>query len=309
MGHGIDELALELVDVASGLRFPEGPIAIGDRTLVVEIEGRRLTEVLPDGRTETVAELGGGPNGAALGPDGAVYVCNNGGYFRYEDTGGINIPHAGAEGWEQGSIQRVDLVEGTAETLYTECDGRRLLAPNDLVFDTHGGFWFTDHGVRADDPDGRPTVLYATADGSTMRAVITGLDAPNGIGLSPDGSTMYVAETYRARLWSWAVTGPGEVAGGTLDDATLVHDAEGTALFDSLAVASDGSVCVATLLTGGITIVRPDGDPSFVPTGDPMTTNICFGGPDLRTAWITGSGTGRLLECTWPVAGLGLAHR
>src|SRR5438046_8788295 len=67
--------------LATGLEFPEGPVAMPDGSVVlVEIRGRRLTRVWPDGRKQVVAEMPGGPNGAALGPDGKMYVCNNGGF-------------------------------------------------------------------------------------------------------------------------------------------------------------------------------------------------------------------------------------
>ena len=67
--------------IAIGLRFPEGPVAMKDGSIVlVEIERQTVTRVQPDGRTEVVAHTGGGPNGLAVGPDGAFYVCNNGGF-------------------------------------------------------------------------------------------------------------------------------------------------------------------------------------------------------------------------------------
>jgi gluconolactonase len=83
----------ELIEVAAGLRFPEGPIAMPDGSVVVvEMFGPRLTRVLPDGRTEVIAEIPGGPNGAAVGPDGAVYVCNNGGCFTEVQVEGLSFP-------------------------------------------------------------------------------------------------------------------------------------------------------------------------------------------------------------------------
>ena len=67
--------------IATDLEFPEGPVVMPDGSVVlVEIRGQRLTRVWPDGRKEVVAEIPGGPNGAALGPDGKMYVCNNGGF-------------------------------------------------------------------------------------------------------------------------------------------------------------------------------------------------------------------------------------
>ena len=110
-----------------------------------------------------------------------------------------------------GSIQRVELATGRVETLYTACDGRPLRGPNDLVFDAQGGFWFTDHGkTRPRDRD-RTGVFYALPDGSSIREVIFPLDAPNGIGLSPDGRRLYVAETHTGRVFWWEIVGPGVV--------------------------------------------------------------------------------------------------
>jgi gluconolactonase len=77
--------------------------------------------------------------------------------------------------------------------------------------------------------------------------------------------------------------------------------------FDSLAVDADGNVCVATILNGGITTISPDGSCiTHTPTGDIATTNICFGGENLETAYITLSGSGRLVSMQWPVPGLAL---
>src|SRR6185437_5933017 len=72
----------EIRTIATGLRFPEGPVAMKDGSVVlVEIERQTVTRVRPDGSTEVIAHTGGGPNGLAVGPDGAFYVCNNGGFM------------------------------------------------------------------------------------------------------------------------------------------------------------------------------------------------------------------------------------
>jgi gluconolactonase len=83
----------------------------------------------------------------------------------------------------------------------------------------------------------------------------------------------------------------------------------GLRLLDSLAVDSAGNVCVATLINGGITVISPDGvSVEFIPTGDPLITNICFGGPDLKTAYITLTSTGKLVAMDWPRPGLKLHY-
>src|SRR6187551_2196793 len=74
--------------IATGLRYPEGPVALADGSvLVVELAGEALKRVRPDGRVDVVAKIPGSPNGAAMGPGGKVYVCNNGG-LKFIDVGG-----------------------------------------------------------------------------------------------------------------------------------------------------------------------------------------------------------------------------
>lgn len=305
--------------VTDGLRFPEGPVAMPDGSVVVvEINAGRVTRVRPDGAKELVAETGGGPNGAAVGPDGGLYVCNDGG-FAWTDLGGFLLPFGPGDvtqpdDYVGGSIQRIDLATGAVDTLYTECDGVALKGPNDIVFDPGGGFWFTDHGKVREREEDRGAVHYALPDGSSITEAAFPLHAPNGVGLSPSGDRLYVAETHTGRLWSWDVAAPGELvrsapfgAGGT-----LVAGLAGYQLFDSLAVEEGGNVCVATLAVGGISVISPDGDVEYVPLPDefaePLITNICFGGDDLRTAFMTLSGSGRLLACEWPRPGLPLAY-
>jgi gluconolactonase len=301
-----------LREVAKGLRFPEGPVALSDGdVLVVEIQAGTVKRIASDGTQTVVARTGPGPNGLALGPEGQLYVCVNGG-FSWHELGDLTFPGDQAADYRQGAIQRVDLASGKVEDLYTACDGRPLRGPNDLVFDDAGGFWFTDHGkMRARDRD-RTGVFYARADGSLIREVIHPLDAPNGIGLAPDGKRLYVAETFTGRVWYWDVVGPGEIVGAQPfgpAGGTLLAGLPGFQLLDSLAVDAEGNVCVATLVNGGITVIAPDGTVlEHVAMPDPVTTNICFGGHDLRTAYITLSATGRLVACEWPRPGVRLNY-
>lgn len=301
-------------DICAGLQFPEGPVAMSDGSIVlVEIGRGTVTRVTPAGEAEVVAELGGGPNGAAIGPDGKLYVCNNGAAFDYVDMEGITVPVQPPTNHSGGRIERVDLDSGAFEVVYDSCDGRPLRGPNDLVFDSHGGFYFTDHGIRDHRTSDRTGVFYAQADGSSIAEIIMPLDAPNGIGLSPDGTRVYVAETYTACVWWWELEAPGKAkpAEGLLPHGgTLLNRLPGFQFLDSLGVDGEGNVAVATLGSGGITSLSPDDGAivEFVETGDLLTTNICWGGEDLRTAYITLSATGRLAETEWARPGLELAY-
>lgn len=298
----------EVQEITSSLEFPEGPIAMPDGSvLLVEIKRGTLTRVDPSGAKQVVAELGGGPNGAAFGPDGMVYVCNNGG-FEWLELEGLTIPGDEPENYTGGMIQRVDPNSGRVETLYTECGGHPLKGPNDIVFDAYGGFWFTDLGKSRKREMDRGGLYYALPDGSQIREVVYPLFTPNGVGLSPDGKRVYVAETMTARVYYWEIVGPGEIKhAGFPNGGTLLFGAPGLQWFDSLAVEAGGAVCVATILNGGITRISPDGQHvEHFPTADPLTTNICFGGSDMRTAFVTLSGTGKLIRMDWPAPGLKL---
>ena len=121
--------------------LPDGSV------LVVEIAAGQITRIGPDGRKTVVARPGGGPNGAAFGPDGHLYVCNNGGFAWKEVDGGLR-PAGQPADYSGGRIERVNIETGKVEVLYTHCGGNPLKGPNDIVFDAGGGFYFTDHGKR-----------------------------------------------------------------------------------------------------------------------------------------------------------------
>lgn len=296
-------------EIASGLRFPEGPIAMPDGSfLLVEVERQCLSRISAAGDVTVVAHTGGGPNGAAIGPDGACYIANSGGFAWHEDANGLRTNGEPAD-YRGGRIERVDLDTGKVERLFDRTEHGTLRGPNDLVFDRHGGFWFTDHGkTRARDMD-RGGVYYAKADGSSIKEVVFPFVSPNGIALSPDGNTLYVAETIGGRLWSYPIKAPGELVmtpwplspnGGRL----MAGSGHQFQMFDSIAVDAAGNVCVATLMNGGISVVPPEGGAmDFIAMPDPLTTNICFGGPGLKTAYLTLSFTGKLVAIDWPQPG------
>lgn len=296
--------------ITDGLQFPEGPVVMADGSIVlVEIRRGTLTRVLPNGRHEIVAQLGGGPNGAAVGPDGAMYVCNNGGAWEWE-PGEASLPAGPVPEYRGGSIQRVDLHTGKFATLYDSCEGKPLNSPNDIVFDSTGGFWFTTLGYFDGENRRLGAVYYARPDGSKIirwRSGANGVVSPNGVGLSPDERKLYVADCMMGRLYEFAIPSPGVMAPQeSMAPGRVVSTLPGFQWLDSLAVEASGRICVATLWNGGITTFEPSGAYEHMAFPDLVTTNICFGGPDMRDAWITGSSTGKLFKVRWPRPGLKL---
>jgi gluconolactonase len=303
-----DVRTLDFEVVAEGLAFPEGPVVFDDGSvLVVEVVGGTLKRIWGDGRVELVSTPGGGPNGAQIGPDGAVYICNNGGL---DMRNHCNAVGPGSE----GRIERIDLATGRVERVHDHCNGRPLSAPNDLVFDRTGGLWFTDFGKILPDAKVYSSILYSAPGHGSISAGHTGAVAYNGIGLSPDETRLYVSDTRLAKLFAFDLEAPG-VVGPPRDPAvvqkqerrsrrTVVGVAPGDVAVDSLAVTARGAVCVATLVRGGISCFGEDGYEYYVDLPDHTVTNIAFGGPDMRTAYITCSGTGKLLRTRWPEPGL-----
>ncbi|HJU16128.1 MAG TPA: SMP-30/gluconolactonase/LRE family protein [Stellaceae bacterium] len=298
----------EIRIIASGLRFPEGPVAMADGSVVLgEIAGGAVTRIAPDGRKSVLAQAGGGPNGLALGPDGALYLCNNGGN-EYAQGGFLST--GPSKDYKGGSIQRIDTRTGETRTLYTHCGPHRLSAPNDIVFDREGGFYFTDLGKRRARDRDHGGLYYARPDGAKIEELVYPMLSPNGVGLSPDEKVLYVADTETSRLFAYDILSPGVVKQEPFPapyGGRLVCGLPGFQRFDSLAVDADGNICVATLISGHITVIAPDGRlVRQVKMPDVYPTNICFGGPGLKTAYITLSGKGELAAMEWPEAGLRL---
>lgn len=214
--------------VADGLRFPEGPSHLGGGAIAVaEMQGESVTRVDPDGRLTVLGDLGGGPNGTALGSDGAVYVANNGGL----SAGAKGFWHAPRE--FDGCVQRVD-ADGTVTTVGGTLPGPAPHRPNDLCFAPDGTLLVTDSAdweklqdagpgrVVAIGPDGEPRVL----------AELPGL--PNGLAFGAGGDVLYLALSMSRKVvaFDWrdgALTNQRtfcKLPGGMPDG--LAFDAEGT---------------------------------------------------------------------------------
>jgi gluconolactonase len=300
--------------LAEGLRFPEAPIWLPDGSvLLVEIAAGQITKVAADGRKTVIAKPGGGPNGIAMGPGGHIYCCNNGGFVWHEEPNMLR-PIGVPPDYQGGRIEVIDPAAGVVRVLYDRCGEHKLKGPNDLVFAPQGspgegGFWFTDLGkVRARDRD-HGGVYWAAADGSKIvEAAFPIFGGANGVALSPDGRTLYVAETETGRLWAWDIEGPGVVRKDpwpSSNGGRVLCQFPGYRRLDSIATTAAGNICVATLVSGEITTVSPTGEIlRVVQMPERMPTNICFGGPGMMTAFITLSLTGKLAAMAWDEPGL-----
>lgn len=299
--------AAPFTTVATGLAFPEGLCPLrGGELLFVEIAAARLSRLTTSGLVEPVAQLGGGPNGCAIGPDGKAYVTNNGGLeFRRLADGRLALAGVLAD-YTTGSIQRVDLSTGSAETLYTQCGDHPLRGPNDLAFDGGPGFWFTDTGkIRKRDRD-QGGLYWARADGSEIREVVYPLGAPNGIALSPDRKRLLVALSDKRQVIAFDIVGPGELrSAGGVPVPQIVASPAGPFSIDNIAVEADGGLVLAAVGLGAVVGVDARGRTRVTrELGDPVVTCPAFDRRDPRMLYVALSSTGRIVRLDWPRAGV-----
>ncbi len=274
--------------IAENLKFPEGPAFDRDGNLyVVEIQGGQISKIAPDGSVSIFAETGGGPNGANFGPDGQLYVCNNGG-FPGPDR-------------ESGRVERV-ASDGSVTVLIREIDGEPINSPNDLGFDEHGNFYFTDPVWGAAGVDAAPpgSVCFHDKSGTTRR-LHTGFAFPNGIGVSPDGRTLIVCESVTFKLHAFDILEPGVLgeprAFGFLGDGAIP---------DGFAFDVDGNVLCCGFESGQIHVFPPGGGDKIgtLDFEDKRVTNVCFGGPEFKSLFVTESGAGRVVRIDWERPGM-----
>jgi gluconolactonase len=298
--------------VADGLGFVEGPVALLDGTLlVVDLRHSCVWTIGRDGSKHQLLKTPGGLNGAALGPDGRLYVCNNGG-IDWADDPALNVPLGRSRSYIGGRIQAIELQSGRIEDLYTSWRGVPLRAPNDLVFDQRGGFYFTDHASAFPDMREHGGLYYARPDGSYIERLAYPLNHPNGVALSPGENRIYVGDSLVGNLWSWDIEDTGKLAAGPhIAGARFLSRLPDVQVFDSIAVDVEGNIVCATLhpSDGNITVINPDGriiGTVHLPDSEPYVTNVCFGGADSRTVYVTSGSRGRVYAFDWPIPGLRL---
>jgi gluconolactonase len=279
---------------ATGLRAPEGPTFDRDGNLyVVEMAVGRIARIDPTGRVSIFTEDGGGPNGMALGADGCLYVCNNGGY---------SVPQ------EQRQSPRIERISPAGEVhwLVAEIDGTPVNAVNDITFDQHGNYYCTDPQFPAEGtlyshvcpPAG---VIFGDRDGAVRRLEL-GIRFPNGIAITPDARTLVVAETQTRQIHAFEILEPG-----VLGPARIYAELP-SGMPDGMCFDSEGYLLVCGFGAGVVHVFAPGGKglTETLSFEDANVTNLCFGGAELKTLYVTEMTLGRVVTVPWSRPGMQL---
>lgn len=254
----------------------EGPAFARDGAFYcVDIAHGRVFTVGSDGTFKVIADYDGEPNGLKIHQDGRIFIAD----------------------YKHG-ILTLDPTTGEVAPVVERVRMERLKAVNDLVFASNGDLYFTDQGLTGwHDPSGR--VFRLRADGR-IDCLLTGVPSPNGLVLSLDEQTLFVAVTRANAVWRVPLMRDGSVA----KVGTFIQLSGGNGP-DGLALDQAGNLVVAHAGLGSVWVFSPVGEPLYRVRScrGTLTTNVAYGGPDYRTLYITEAASGSILSARLPVPG------
>lgn len=258
--------------IKDGFEGTEGPIALPDGSaLFTETKANRITRIAPDGAISTFLENSNGSNGLALNGKGELITVQN-----LKPRVGIVYP------------------SGHEKVFADQYEGKPFQRPNDLVLDKRGGVYFTDIGVvpKPETPEpARPAVYYITPDGKLTR-VVNDIERPNGVQLSADEKTLYVANTAGEYILAYDIAKDGSVGNrrnfAKLDGFKKAENGTFSSGADGLAIDAEGRLYVAANL--GVQVFSATGDALGIISLPQKPQNLAFAGKDKKTLYVVGRG-------------------
>ena len=262
----------------SGYNSPEGPAFHPDGSLyfVNWLTSSIVRLDLNTGQPREFVNTGGIPAGLAFHPDGTLYVAD--------------------EGDQWHGVLRVS-PDGRIAPWQTHYGGTPLNGANDLVFDSHGTLYFSDPWRSSvQNPVGG---FYRAFPDGRLEQLDTGLAFPNGVAVSGDDRTVYLAETGHNRVLRYAVGDDGSV--GPRQEFAKLRGANGP---DGMAFDAAGNLYVAHYGESRVDVLGPNGNEVLtIPVPGKGVTNVAFGGPDRRTLVISEVETGSLYRTRLSIPG------
>jgi gluconolactonase len=256
--------------------FLEGPSFDRDGNLYfTDIPFGRIFRASPGGQVELVAEYDGEPNGLKIRADGRIFITDY-----------------------RNGIMELDCAAGAVTPVLARHYTEHLRGVNDLFFAANGDMYFTDQGRTGhQDPTGR---VYRISAAGRLECILTSGINPNGVVTNLDESVLYVGMTNANAVWHLTLMPDG----GVTAVGTAIQMSGGIGP-DGLGLTADGGLVVAHPGMGAVWIFSRRGEPLYRVNscGSDLVTNIAFGGPDMKTLYMTDSGSGQILCAKLPVAG------
>ncbi len=257
--------------------FLEGPsFDRAGNLYVTDIPYGRVLRITPQGKFSVVAEYDGEPNGLKIHKDGRIFIA--------DQKNGILVLEPG---------------ESTPRPFLVRAHFEHLKGPNDLVFASNGDLYFTDQAQTGhQDPTGR---LYCLRADGRLDMLLNNVPSPNGLVLSVDESTLFLAVTRANAIWRVPLSSSGRVS----KVGTFIQMSGGGGP-DGLAIDEQGNLAVAHAGLGSVWLFSPFGEPMYritSCTGGRMTTNLAYGGPERKTLFITESASGTVITAQMDVPG------
>jgi gluconolactonase len=248
--------------VVADCKFTEGPAYSPKGFLLFsDIPNSRIVRVDADGSSSDFLKPSGGANGLVFDGAGHLYACQG----------------------QARRVVKIAIQDGKIETLCDSYDGKPLNSPNDLALDAHGGLYFTDprYGADAKIDQSCMGVYYINANGKTTR-VIDSLQRPNGILVSLDSKTLYIAEPNRRDLWKYEIQAPGQLGSGkVIFTGDEKKDGGGP---DGMCLDQHGNIYTTY---NDIVVLNREGELiGRIPVPE-HPANCTLGGPDGKTLYVT----------------------
>lgn len=269
--------------LAATLTFTEGPTVAADGSVYfTEIVNQRIMKLGTDGKLTVFRENSNVANGMLFDPEGRLVVCE-GATFQRPGVKVSGIPR----------VTRTDMKTGQIETLADNFEGKPLTGPNDVTIDSKGRLYFTELNGAA--------VYRIDAPGKIVRILSApNVQSPNGIQISPDDRILYLIEANQAQGGARLIRAYDLQADGSVTNMRVHFDFSPGRSADGMSIDMEGNLWASAGLNHlrgtsetldtkcGIHVISPQGKRiKFIPIVEDTITNNAFGGPDMKTLYIT----------------------
>jgi len=290
--------AAQQPETAATVAFTEGPASDREGNVYfTEIINQRIMKLGKDGVLTTYREHSNVANGLLIDPQGRLIACE-----------GAEFERPGVKVKGKPQVTRTDLKTGKVEVLADQVDGKSLIGPNDVTIDGKGRLYFTDlpgGAVYRIDAPGKVARILAAPD----------VQRPNGIQVSPDDRKLYLIEANGAQGGARMIRSYDLQADGTVRNMKVHYNFYPGRSADGMSIDTQGNLYASAgmnQLRGtsetldnktGVYVISPEGKLlKFIPIPEDFITNNAFGGPDMKTLYVTAGKT--LYKVRTEIAGL-----